>query len=93
MHGKTIVQESVSGKQLLDGQQVQQLDDKTLFANDAETLTRWIQHFALLFNQPGEVGLDIDEFLPTHNGACNVGLAVDDTPGDTVGMKVGTVVG
>ena len=72
---------------------VRQLDDKTLTANDAETITRWIQHFTLLFNQPGEVGLDIDEFLPTHNGACNVGLAVDDTLGDTVGMKVGTVVG
>ena len=64
MHGKTIVQESVSGKQLLHGQQVRQLDNKTLTANDTETITRWTQHFTLLFNQPGEVGLDIDEFLP-----------------------------
>ncbi len=41
------------------------MDNKTLTTNNAETTARWIQHFTLLFNQPGEVGLDIDEFLPT----------------------------
>ena len=43
MHGKSLIRESVNGNQLLCGQQVRQLDKKTLTKNEEETTARWVQ--------------------------------------------------
>ena len=64
MHGKSLIRESINGNQLLLGQQIRQLDKKTLTRNDEETAARWVQHFAMLFNQPDDVGPTIEENLP-----------------------------
>jgi exonuclease III len=64
LHGKSIVKESSNGKQLLSGQQVRLSDNKTLTKTEDETIARWLQHFTMLFNQPGEVAPDIDAQLP-----------------------------
>lgn len=57
MHGKSLIRESVNGNQLLCGQQVRQLDKKTLTKNEEETTARWVQ--------PGDVGPEIEENKPT----------------------------
>ena len=64
VHGRSIIKESASGNQLLTGQQVRQLDNKTLTTSEEETVARWIQHFTLLFNQPGEIGPEIESKIP-----------------------------
>ena len=71
MHGKTLIRESVSGNQLLLGQQIRLLDKKTLTNNTEEITARWVQHFTMLFNQPGDVGPEIEANLPQHNNNNN----------------------
>ena len=65
LHGKSIIKDSASGNQLLTGQQVRQLDNKTLTTSEEETVARWIQHFTMLFNQPGEIGPEIESKMQT----------------------------
>ena len=64
MHGKTLIRESVNGNQLLLGQQIRLLDKKTLTNNTEEITASWVQHFTMLFNQPGDVRPEIEANLP-----------------------------
>ena len=46
---------------------------KTLTRNAEEITARWVQHFTMLFNQPGEVGPEIEANLPQQRVSIRTG--------------------
>ncbi len=63
-------------RQALQGQHMKTADGKTKTTTPGGELEeRWVQHFAALFNQPGEVDANIDAYLPAQRES-NTGIKV-----------------
>jgi hypothetical protein len=55
---------TTKGRQSLNGQHMKQKEGNERTRTQVELAARWVEHFTELFNQPGEVGSDIEKFLP-----------------------------
>jgi hypothetical protein len=62
-HGPQMVG-TTKGRQSLNGQHMKQKEGNERTRTQVELAARWVEHFTELFNQPGEVGSDIEKFLP-----------------------------
>ena len=55
---------TTKGRQSLSGKHMKQKEGNERTRTQGELTARWIEHFTDLFNQPGEVGNNIDKCLP-----------------------------